>query len=298
MHDLNAQHEGPGSTSSEDGAKIVPFPGLQSDDVPRQEEPAQPAGGRLDERPRHPQPVTVKIAAGIGCLLGATLVIGVMALKGIWPDQPVPRHTTPPLSSQPITLRSPDRPQPSPAPPRRHSRSQTARRRHHVVPPVETSPVAQSPGPRARPHHDKHPATHHSPPAVPQADANVIIQAADGGSSLGRNVIATGNVGAAPYTCFAVGWYVINAEQWSGYFIKTLVRAGQGGSFATGTLQMGSPGETTSSWWPFLLGGTPSGCAWLAQLWDQTAIGEYHGAWPPPGLTLLYQAPAPIHRAS
>lgn len=298
MHDITARHEDGGSTSSEEGAKILPLPGLQSGGLPQSEKQAPPREAGPDKRSRPAKPLTVSIAAGIGCLLGAALVVGAMVLGRIWPAHPVQAHTVLPLSSQPVTSLTTGRPQPSSAPgkPARHSRSHASRRRHHTVPLASAPVVGQPQATPVRSHHNKHAKTHHRPPVVPPAGADVTIQAADGSSSLGRNVIASGTVGGTPYTCFAVGWYVINAKQWTGYFIKTLVRAGPDGSFATEPLQLGSPGETTSSWWPFLLGGTPSGCAWLTQLWGQTAIGEYHGAWPPPGLTLLYWAPAPIHR--
>ena len=111
-------------------------------------------------------------------------------------------------------------------------------------------------------------------------------------------MIAHGYVGPQNYACRAVGWYVVNAKHWTGYFIKTTVSPAVDGSFRTAVLQMGSTGETTSYWYPFLLGGTPAGCAWLRQLWSQTATGEYHGAWPPPGTTIIYSSSNPVHRTA
>ena len=61
---------------------------------------------------------------------------------------------------------------------------------------------------------------------------------------------------------------------------------------------MGADGERTSSWYPFVLGGTPQGCAWLTRLWEQTSTGEYRQAWPPFGLTVLYHDTTPVHRTS
>jgi hypothetical protein len=124
----------------------------------------------------------------------------------------------------------------------------------------------------------------------------VTIAAADGQPGLGREVVASGNAGASGYACYAVGWRVINQQGWTGYFIKTTITPGSGGAFKTSNLQLGSDGETTSSWWPFLLAGRASGCAWLDQLWTSSALGEYHGTFPPPGIKVLYDAPAPIHR--
>lgn len=135
-------------------------------------------------------------------------------------------------------------------------------------------------------------------PSVPSPGASVSITGPDGRASLGRDVVASGDVGARRYACYAVGWYVVTAASWTGYFIKTKVNPRVDGSFTTPVLQMGSPGETGSSWQPFLLGATPSGCAWIRRLWARTPTGEYHGAWPPPGITVLYHAPAAIHRSS
>ena len=128
--------------------------------------------------------------------------------------------------------------------------------------------------------------------------ASVLISAADGSALLGRDVVASGTVGRAHYSCFAVGWYVVTARGWTGYFIKTTLQVTPEGAFRTRVLQMGSADEMTSSWYPFLLGGTGPGCAWLSQLWAQVPAGEYRGAWPPPGITVLYRAAAAIHRAS
>jgi hypothetical protein len=119
-----------------------------------------------------------------------------------------------------------------------------------------------------------------------------------GTGSLGRDVVATGSVGRAQAACFAVGWYVVTAAEWTGYFIKTSIRPNTDGAFRTPILQMGSPGETGSSWYPFILSASPAGCSWLRQLWTQTPTGEYHGSWPPPGSTVLYQATRPVHRTS
>jgi len=109
--------------------------------------------------------------------------------------------------------------------------------------------------------------------------------------------VAAGTWARVTYFCYAMGWYVQAADGWTGYFIKTWARPGSNGAFQTVVLQMGSPGETTSSWYPYLLGGSPAGCTWMSQLWAQTPTGEYHGVWPPPGSTVLYQAQEPIHRS-
>jgi hypothetical protein len=135
-------------------------------------------------------------------------------------------------------------------------------------------------------------------PSVPSAGASVSIAGPDGRASLGRDVVASGDVGAKRYACYAVGWYVVTAASWTGYFIKAKVNPRVDGSFTTPVLQMGSPGETGSSWQPFLLGATPAGCAWIERLWARTPTGEYHDAWPPPGITVLYHAPAAIHRSA
>jgi len=68
--------------------------------------------------------------------------------------------------------------------------------------------------------------------------------------------------------------------------------------FRTHTLEMGSSGETGSKWYVFEIGASPGGCSWMHRLWAQTPTGEYHGAWPPPGSTVLYQASKPVRRAS
>src|SRR5690348_14267927 len=100
MHDINARHEDSGSAPSEEGAKILPLPGLQSADLRRPENPAQPSEELPDERRRRrPKPLTVAIAAGIGCLLGAALVAGGMALGRTWLAHPVAAHAVPPLSA-------------------------------------------------------------------------------------------------------------------------------------------------------------------------------------------------------
>jgi len=140
-----------------------------------------------------------------------------------------------------------------------------------------------------------HPVTSPPPPAVA---ASVSMVAAGGGTSLGRDVIAIGNVGVTGYACYAVGWYVVTASNWTGYFVKTLVTADSHGTFRTQVLQMGSPSETGSAWQPLLLGATPAGCSWLRQLWARTPTGEYHDTWPPSGITVLYQATHPIHRTT
>ncbi len=129
-------------------------------------------------------------------------------------------------------------------------------------------------------------------------NANVHITTPQGGTSLGPNVVASGDVGPQTYACRAVGWYVVTAKGWTGYFIKTDVRPAADGSFRTPVLQLGSQAETNSSWFPFLIGASPAGCAWLTQLWAQAPTGEYHGAWPPPDSTVLYSSPAPVYRTS
>jgi len=75
-----------------------------------------------------------------------------------------------------------------------------------------------------------------------------------GTGSLGRDVVAVGQVGRTGYACYAVGWYVVTAAEWTGYFIPVLIRPGANGAFRTPILHMGSPGETGSSWYPFILG--------------------------------------------
>ena len=138
-----------------------------------------------------------------------------------------------------------------------------------------------------------------APPNSPSSGtATVRITTPDGSSTLGRDVVASGVVGSARYSCYAVGWYVVTAGGWTGYFIKTTVHAGSGGFFRTQILQMGSRGKPGPRWYPLLLGGSPAGCAWLNQLWAQVPTGEYHGTWPPPDITVLYRAVTAIHRAS
>ncbi len=135
-----------------------------------------------------------------------------------------------------------------------------------------------------------------APPAAATARASVRITTPDGTTALGRDIIAAGTVGAAKSACYAVGWYVQTAADWTAYFLATAAHPGADGSFRTPVLQLGSPGETGSSWFPFLIGATPAGCAWLEQLWAQTPTGEYHGAWPPPNSTILYSSRTAIHR--
>jgi hypothetical protein len=135
-----------------------------------------------------------------------------------------------------------------------------------------------------------------SPSAV-TSEASVRITTRGGSAELGRDVVAAGSVGSKRFACYAVGWYVETTEDWSAYYLKQTVSPEAGGSFRTGVMEMGSPGETGSSWFPFLLGGTPAGCAWLRQLLVQTPTGEYRGAWPTAGLTPLYSAQSPIHRS-
>jgi len=103
-------------------------------------------------------------------------------------------------------------------------------------------------------------------------------------------------VGSAKYACWVVGWYVQNTAGWTAYYIKAPVSPQADGSFRTDVMQMGSPGETGSSWFPFLLGASPSGCAWFHQLWTRTPTGEYRGNWPPPGSTVLYSSASATHR--
>lgn len=163
-----------------------------------------------------------------------------------------------------------------------------------LVSPASPAPIATSP-----PVPPAVPAPPVAPPnSPPSVTANVRITSPDGSSTLGRDVMASGVVGSARDSCRAVGWYVVTAGGWTGYFIKTMVHAGSGGLFRTQILQMGSAGETGSRWYPLLIGGSPGGCAWLNQLWTQVPTGEYHGTWPPPGVTVLYRAVTPVHRTS
>ena len=159
----------------------------------------------------------------------------------------------------------------------------------HPSKPV-AAPAHATPGPATR-----RPA---APPVVTRARATVQVRPATGTGPLGRDVVAAGSVGNADYYCYAVGWYVVNQKQWAAHYIKTLVTGSADGTFQTGELQMGADGERTSSWYPFVLGGTPQGCAWLTRLWEQTSTGEYRQAWPPFGLTVLYQDTTPVHRTS
>lgn len=153
-----------------------------------------------------------------------------------------------------------------------------------VVPPSASGTTSPQPSEKADPS-----------PAQASA-AGVRITSPDGATDMGHDVVATGTVGTKTFACFAVGWYVQTTEGWTAYYVKTAVSPDAHGSFRTPVLQMGSPGETGSSWFPFLLGATPSGCAWLHQLWERTPTGEYHGDWPPPGSTVLYSSATAIHR--
>jgi len=127
------------------------------------------------------------------------------------------------------------------------------------------------------------------------ADVSVGIVPAYGAATLGQDVQAIGHVRGVSYSCVAVGWHVVTSGQWTADYIKTLISPGPGGSFTSPVLQLGSPGETGSTWNAFILGATASGCAWLQQLWAQTPTGEYRGSWPPTGITVLSQG-GPIHR--
>ena len=107
------------------------------------------------------------------------------------------------------------------------------------------------------------------------------ITTPDGSTDLGRDVVATGSVGNRKFACYVVGWYVQTTTDWTAYYLATAVSPDVTGSFRTTVMHMGSPGETGSSWFPFLLGATPSGCAWFHQLEARTPTGEYRGDWPP-----------------
>jgi hypothetical protein len=157
-------------------------------------------------------------------------------------------------------------------------------------PSTRTSPPPGTPSPSSQ-----LPGT--APPAAADG-ASIRITSPAGSPDLGRDVVAAGNVGRRKFACYAIGWYVQTTEDWTAYYIKQNVRPGADGSFRTGVLQMGASGETGSSWWPFVLGGSPAGCNWLRQLAGQTPTGEYRASWPPPGITVLYTSASPIHRTS
>jgi hypothetical protein len=126
----------------------------------------------------------------------------------------------------------------------------------------------------------------------------VKIVSPTGSSSLGRDVVATGYTGKAKHRCYMTGWLVITSDKWTAYFIKTIVHPKARGMFRTPTLELGSPGETGSRWWPYLLAGSQRGCSWARRLLARIPTGEYHGAWPPPGITVLYQTHKPLRRTS
>jgi hypothetical protein len=98
-------------------------------------------------------------------------------------------------------------------------------------------------------------------------------------------------------SCYWAGWHTHAADGWTGRFIKGQLSLARDGSFKLTGLQMGSDGETTSEWRPFILGANPNGCALLRRNLEETTIGSYRGPWPPPGAKVLHQA-GPIHRAS
>jgi hypothetical protein len=97
--------------------------------------------------------------------------------------------------------------------------------------------------------------------------------------------------------CFWGGWRVHAAGGWTGYYLKRQLHLEAGGSFDVAGLQMGSPGETGSVWYPFVVGATKDACAFLERNLEETGIGQYNGAsWPPPDVKVLYQG-APVHRS-
>jgi hypothetical protein len=138
--------------------------------------------------------------------------------------------------------------------------------------------------------------------AVPVSSRPLVtVTNPDCSTDLGQSVKVSGYVGRRRFSCYAVGWYVQNTDDWTAHYIRQLVHPSAAGTFTTrNPLEMGSPGETGSSWWPFLLGGSPAGCAWLHQFWQDRHTGEYRDEnFPPPGsgLTLLYYAPRAIYRS-
>ena len=302
-------------------ARILPFPG------PR---PAGPGGDHLTgvglaTRRRHP--VRRVAVRGAVCLAAAVVLLAcgfelnrilfapVGSVRTAPSASSAPGATLVPSSSLSGPPSSAAQASPSPARPRTPARHRPAGTPAiPAVPPVVPSAapsVVAPPQPgaarahgtsvptrKATPKTTVPPAPVPHPTPLARAPASVLISAADGSALLGRDVVASGTVGRARYSCFAVGWYVVTARGWTGYFIKTTLRVTPEGAFRTGVLQMGSADETTSSWYPLLLGGTGAGCAWLNQLWAQVPTGEYHGAWPPPGITVLYRAAVAIHRVS
>ena len=159
--------------------------------------------------------------------------------------------------------------------------------------PASPSPPNPAVPPVAVPSVDPSPRT--APPAAATPRASVRITTPEGTTALGRDIIAAGTVGAAKLACYSVGWYVQTASDWTAYFLATAAHPGADGSFRTPVLQLGSPGETGSSWFPFLIGATPPDAPGWSNC-GQTPTGEYQGAWPPPDSTILYSSPTAIHR--
>ena len=98
-----------------------------------------------------------------------------------------------------------------------------------------------------------------------------------------------------PSSCYWAGWHTQTADGWTGRFIKGQLTPARDGSFKLTDLQMGTEGETTSEWRPFILDANPDGCALLRRNLEKTQIGSYRGPWPPPGTKVLYQG-GPIRR--
>ena len=162
------------------------------------------------------------------------------------------------------------------------------------APPATTGPTAATPAvPSVSPSAPTPPSTSPSTPT----GAYVQISPFEGTGPLSRDVVETGSVGLTRHSCYAAGWYVLDTAGWSAHYLKP-VAVDAHGNFRTPELQMGSPDETGSSWWPFVLGGTSEGCGWLNQMVAQTPTGEYRQTWPPVGFTVLYSASAAVHRTT
>lgn len=299
MHDPAGRDENQGTRGDGRRANVLDFPGPR----PARDRGQHQIGGHHAPSPEAPRPghkgfVPVIAAA----LAGAMILAAGLALGRA--SAPAPNAAL--THGHPASPEPPDSPRSSPSPaqqPDRSDRGTVSRSSAGAVPPpppaIASPPAAgQQPAPERRAH-PRHSVPPPGPPPSPSvASPMVSIVPPEGTGALGRSVVAVGYVGGARYACYAVGWYVVTAQGWTGYFIKTRVRPDGNGAFRTTALQMGSTDETNSSWYAYVLGASPGGCSWLSRLWAQTPTGEYHGPWPPPGSTVLYQSPDPIHRTS